>query len=57
MTSTVNNYPDNCINEQSSITIIPHSSDPVSLASNASRQSHATNLIGLTSPHMSYTGG
>ena len=53
--STVNNYPDNCINEQSSITVIPYSSDPVSLASNASRQFH-TNLTVLTSPDMSYTG-
>jgi hypothetical protein len=56
MTSTVNNYPDNCINEKSSITVIPHSPNPVSLASNASWQSHAANLIGLTIPDMAYTG-
>jgi hypothetical protein len=31
--SAVNNYPDNCINEQPSITITPHASDPVSPAS------------------------
>ena len=47
-TSTLNNCPDNCINEQSSSTVIPYSSDPVSLASNASRQSHTTNLTVLT---------
>jgi hypothetical protein len=56
LTSTVNNYPDNCINEHSSITEIPYSPDPVSPASNASRQSHTTNFTVLTSPDMSYTG-
>ena len=55
MTRTVNNYPDNCINEQPSITVIPYSLDSVSLASNASRQFH-TNLTVLTSPDMPYTG-
>ena len=56
MTSTVNNYSDNCINEQPSITITSYSSNSISPTSNASRQFHATNLIVLMSPDMSYTG-
>ena len=56
LTSTVNNYPDNCNNKHSNITIIPYSNDSVSLASNDSRQSHATNPLVLTSPNMSYIG-
>ena len=56
LTSTVNNYPDNCNNKHSNITIIPYSNDSVALASNDSRQSHATNPLVLTSPNMSYTG-
>jgi hypothetical protein len=56
ITSTVNNYSDNCINEQPSITVTSYSSDPKSPASNASRQSHATNLVVLMSLDMSYTG-
>ena len=42
--------------KHSNITIIPYSNDSLSLASNDSRRSHATNLIVLTSPNMSYTG-
>jgi hypothetical protein len=56
MTGTVNNYSDNCVNEQPSITVIPNSSDPLSPGSNTSRQLHATNLTVLASPDMSYTG-
>ena len=56
MPSAANNHSDNWINEQPSITVIPHLSDPVSLASNASRPVHTTNLTVLTSPDMSYTG-
>jgi hypothetical protein len=53
--NSANNHSEICINDQPSITVIPYSLDPVSLASNASRQFH-TNLSVLTSPDMSYTG-
>ena len=53
--NSANNHSDNCINDQPSITVIPYSLDPVSLASTASRQFH-TNLTVLTSPDMSYEG-
>ena len=53
--NSANNHSDNCINDQPSITVIPYSLDPVSLASTASRQFH-TNLTVLTNPDMSYAG-
>ena len=46
--NAANSHSDNCINDQPSITVIPYSLDPVSLASTASRQFH-TNLTVLTS--------